>query len=480
MFAARALRLRPFVRQCPPRLIHTTDVTPTDYTVRIMAASNSGRFADCLHLAARMKSDGLVPDASIYNALMSLAARDRSWLFAWAIFDDMLLAGIQPTSATFTHLIQAQRDRPFNNLWNAIERMDQLGFKPNAPIYTSIINCLLAAARAVVILAAECGHSRLAIEIATYFEDISLRRLDDSAWVACLTSAAQNLYVDGVTKCWPIIVDDLSVIPSEGVCLAVLNTAARHGLPDLATDVLRVLKIAGIDWQEYHFAALIEAFCRNDQMKEALVTLHIMRTNGINPTGNTTAFILDSIKSDVDSLDSAWALIDDIHTSDGGLDVGALKVVIQASIFLGDLQRAVGIYKSFHDYGLAPDLATFNLLLEGCIGAQHRQLGDLLLNDMKQARVKPDEETYEKMINLCLTQDTYEDAFYYLEEMKATGHVPPQEVYEALLQKCLSAEDTRSSLVLQEMEECGYRLQDTRHKTAATAIHVNRERRERK
>jgi pentatricopeptide repeat protein len=97
--------------------------------------------------------------------------------------------------------------------------MNQLGVKLNAPIYTAIIQCLvdegnvemalrymmamkkqdvvpeLSAAQAVVILAADCGYSRLAIDIATYFENVSVRRLEDSAWIACLASSARNLYV---------------------------------------------------------------------------------------------------------------------------------------------------------------------------------------------------------------------------------------------------------------------------------------------
>jgi hypothetical protein len=79
---------------------------------------------------------------------------------------------------------------------------------------------------------------------------------------------------------------------------------------------------------------------------------------------------------------------------------------------------------------------------------------------MKRVQVKPNEETYEKMILLCLTQETYEDAFFYLEEMKAASHVPARAIYESLLAKCSSVEDARSTMVLQEMKECGYKVKD--------------------
>ena len=241
--------------------------------------------------------------------------------------------------------------------------------------------------------------------------------------------------------------------------MAVLNTAARHGVPDLATDVLRVFKLSGIAWEEYHLAALIEAFCRNNQLREALITLHIMRSNKITPLPSTSLPIIDSIK-DIESLDLAWAIIDEIFKTKSGLDIDAFKTIIRASVKLGDLQRAVGFYKSLSsDYGLLPDVTIFNTLLDGCIDAQHRQLGDLLLDDMKKSTfIKPNEVTYEKIIKLCLTQDVYEDAFFYLEEMKAAGFVPSRTVYEALVLKCRSMSDTRMDIALEEMLECGYSM----------------------
>jgi len=97
--------------------------------------------------------------------------------------------------------------------------MHDMGIKPNLSTYTAIIDGLvfqgnlemalhyifkmkreeiipeISAMQGVIILAADCGYSRIAVELATYFEDASLRRLDESVWEACLSSSAQNLYV---------------------------------------------------------------------------------------------------------------------------------------------------------------------------------------------------------------------------------------------------------------------------------------------
>lgn len=262
--------------------------------------------------------------------------------------------------------------------------------------------------------------------------------------------------MDGVNHCWKLVVQELKIMSDEGLCLSVLHTAARHGLPDLATEVLRALKVIGLPWKEQHFAPLIEAFCRGNQLKEAILTLDIMRSSDIEPTSQTAYPILDAIKHDVDAVDATWAIIDKLHEEGKSIHIIILNALIQASVLLGDLQRAIGAYKSFPDYGITPNIVTFNRLLQGCVSAKHRDLGDLLLSDLQQAKLKPDQRTYQLFISLCLTQADYEDAFFYLEEMKAAGFKPPSSVYEELVETCISAGDSRYTIALEEMQETGY------------------------
>ena len=244
--------------------------------------------------------------------------------------------------------------------------------------------------------------------------------------------------------------------PGEGTCVAVLNTAARHGIPDLATDALRVLQVIGVPWEEYHFAALIEAFTRNGQLKEAIKTLGIMRTHDIVPLPETASSITDAIK-DTGAVDATWAIIDELCDSGTEIDGSAIAALIKASVRLGDLQRAIGAYKSLADYGLRADLPIYNLLFQGCVAARHRELGNQLLDEMKTAKIAPNQETFENFIHLVLTQTDYEDAFFYLEEMKTAGFRPTFLVYETLVEKLYREHDSRAKVAAEEMLEQGYR-----------------------
>jgi pentatricopeptide repeat protein len=80
--------------------------THLNYTMQIMAAINIGNYPSCFQVAAKMKSSGISPDISTYNALMNAVAKDGHALLSWAILDDMLLVGVKPTTTTFAHLIE--------------------------------------------------------------------------------------------------------------------------------------------------------------------------------------------------------------------------------------------------------------------------------------------------------------------------------------------------------------------------------------
>lgn len=479
--------------------------------------AEDGKIINCLFACKEMKDNGVIPDIFIYNDLLKAAAKEALHNEADAIMDDMLAFGVRPDRQSFHHLIHVRIPPPFyfqnilpqlpqqqskryletDHMWYILSQMQDLKIPPNAQTLTLILEKPLMVGnleeavqflgemnlsgvvpelrpvQAIITLAAEFGHSRLALEIANMFEEASVRRLDNEVWVQCLISAAENLYVspssllirirtyyvqqaDGVSFTWPKVVNELGITPDEGLCIDVLHTAARHGLPDLGTDVLRVLKLIGASWQEHHLASMVEAFCKAGRLQEAFETLHVMRENDIAPVAETAFPIFDIIKKDIDTVDKSWQILDKSREEGKTVDITAINVIIQATVALEDMQRAVGTYKSIPDYGIKPNVETFNLLLSACITVGHRDLGDHLLGEMKNASIKPNSRTYERLIILCLTQTDYEDAFFYLEEMKGHKLLPTISIYDAIIRKCVMVGDSRYRLALEEMVQCGY------------------------
>lgn len=277
--------------------------------------------------------------------------------------------------------------------------------------------------------------------------------------------------VEGIQRCWKIVTKDFKTLLDEGICISVLNAAARHGLPQLATEALQMLQTINIPPQEHHFAAIIEAFCQTGQVKEAILVLDLMSSSGVTSSIETTKPISEHIQQDVEKIDATWHLVEQLHKEGRQLDIAAPRAVIAAAVTYGDLPRALAFYKALPEFGLSPDLQVFNFLLRGCVQAADRQMGDRLLADMKASKIKPNRDTYENTVHLCLTQPVYEDAFFYLEEMKAAGFKPPVSVYTALVDKCFCSNDTRYQIALQEMGECGYVIPPALRRRVGTGTH---------
>ncbi|EIN11634.1 hypothetical protein PUNSTDRAFT_42835 [Punctularia strigosozonata HHB-11173 SS5] len=316
----------------------------------------------------------------------------------------------------------------------------------------------LPAVEATIRLAAELGYARLAIELAEDFETKSVRRISPATWIACLESSAEALYKEGVAECWHKVVTEFHITPHEGVCLAVLHTAARHGIPALANDVLKQLTTLQVPLQEYHLAPVLEAFAAEGELKAAFGVLSMMRSIGATPTLQTTTTVQNLVAKDADAVDRAWTALEEIHAGGEPVDVVALNTVLECCSRLQDLQRAIGIYKAAKDLGVEPDVTTYNILFAACTHLKHRELGDKLLEEMRAADIQPNHDTYHRFILLCLTQHNYEDAFFYLEEMKKAGFKPPMDVYQSIIRKCVAHKDSRYNIAVEEMVECGYPL----------------------
>lgn len=257
--------------------------------------------------------------------------------------------------------------------------------------------------------------------------------------------------------CWEKIINERAVTPDEGLCMQVLHTASRHGNPPLAAGALEQLEFLGVSFDDQHLSPLLESFCASGKLKEAFQTISLYRSAGLTPSLATVSPIVHLIQRDPDAIDHAWALLNETdEAGDKRPDLLAVNCILQASVYQNDLQRAFGIYKSLPGLDVQPDALSFTLLLDGCIQARHRELGERLLKEMKEAGIQMNAEIYERIILLNLTQSSYEDAFFFLEEMKGQNFKPSYHLYDKIVQRCISAGDPRYKLALEELEQMGY------------------------
>ncbi|KAK7057242.1 Methyltransf-25 domain-containing protein [Favolaschia claudopus] len=459
-----------------------TRTTTARYNIDLANAADRGSSALCFNLAAEMKQNGFPPNTATYNTLLRSLAEGAYSSATLAVLEDMLAVGVAPNTISLNHILDAHRTDSSTLIPYILTRMQELGAFPNAATYTLLITRFtaeenfemslqylhdmkahgllpdVAAAQAVILLAANRGYPKLAVDLALSFESETVRKVEDSVWLACLQSSAAQLYAEGVSKSWYTLVKNLAVSPDEGLCTLVLHTAGRNGLPDLATDALRVLKVLDVPWMEHHLAPLFEAFCRAERYQDAFSTLTIMRQNNIEPTPQTALPILQIVTQRPQILDDLWEILSKMNEEGKTIDPSVCSTLLQASLSTQPLSRVLADYNMLKSLGVGPNAETFHIFLDGCISAGNVPYGELAFQQLKEADVPLDHDMFAKMITLHLTQDTYEGAFVHIEAMQSSGHIPAQHLYEALAIKCATVGDARYLIALDEMKEVGHRV----------------------
>ncbi|KAI9497717.1 hypothetical protein BDB00DRAFT_803770 [Zychaea mexicana] len=437
---------------------------------------------DILAIADEIKSKGLKYDLNTYNALLAAYMRARDSNGVLSTLYDMKENSVQPSLESYNTMLEAfgitgqltsqaevVEDMKQNNVALSIASYTQLlrgacttnavehaldileamkagGVAPNAACYTMVIGSCL-----------EVHDSEAAFALLKEAEETGMVAVSDPRmYLDVMRTTAYNDAYEQTEYCWHKAVNSYGMRPDEGTCLSVLRVAAKSGDAKLATDVIRQLSTSGFPYKEHYFSPLMEAFVFKKDLKSAFNVLDIMRVSGVAPTSRTTLPIRRMLYGNIEAIDEAYYLLEELVKEGRNVDVTAFNVVVEACAEAKDLQRTVATYREAKSLGVIPDVDTYNAVLESCIQTSNKGMGNVVINEMKTANIMPNVDTYTKMIALSCTQRNYEDAFTYLEEMKGYGVIPPQSCYNILTRKLAAAGDPRFHMALEEMETFGY------------------------
>ena len=284
--------------------------------------------------------------------------------------------------------------------------------------------------------------------------DLVKRRFTDgelnisgSLWYHLLDTASRALHHRATVFAYRARVESSYLNPPAGMCINILNTAARHGDTYLATSVLRTLgKRSGNPIQLHHYEALLETYIKVNDLRTALTLLTIMTAAGHPPTESSTRPIYTHLRQSPTLPAKAVSMLEDLREQDRQVPIQAVNVIMQGSISHRDLNSALNTYKTLHTIApnLQPNTATFNILFRGCAQAARKDLAMFLASEMVALKITPDALTYDRLILVCLNSEaTIDDAWQYFEEMKALSWWPRDGTYMSLVRRGCEEGDER-------------------------------------
>ncbi|CUS10284.1 unnamed protein product [Tuber aestivum] len=468
---------RPFIRHGRPAL---------GGIEKVRDLAHRGAFPEVFDEATALVESGYEPDRELYAALVYACSNFPGCLMqdlAFELVGEMKGRGIQPNSEIYHHLLKLLATSPdylkrtevlkeMKNNWQMvsedgwqwviagylmggnlelalgiIEERRGKGLVVHRSTYEHAIHRLCAV-----------GEAEEALRITKTLNDEGFWRAPAKVVHNLLVVGTKQMHLDCTMWSWFQANDHQLFNPDDGICILTLNVAARHGSAKLATDVFRVLVNRKFEFEEHHFAALLETYLVAHDLPTAFSILNIMESANVPPKPNTTRIIVNKLTQNNSprEIEAAYEILLAQRKPKNSVHIAALNTIIAAFVRISDVKSAFNVYKEIPDFDLRPNLQTFDWLLRGAAKQGRKKFAMWVVTEMQEMGIKPRGETYESLVLVCAAQEVINDAFAYLEEMKNMGFKPSAGLYKALATRCWELRDWRFEEVIEEMEKKEY------------------------
>jgi len=297
------------------------------------------------------------------------------------------------------------------------------------------------------------------LKLMRYRQDNAELEISYTLWHYILDTASRNHHHEATLYAWRKRVETGYLNPPSGMCINVLNTAARHGDFRLATDVFRVLGQRTNSLQIFHYEALFEAYLTAGDHRTALSILPLMTAANIFPTDATVRPLYLYLRQSPELPPKALHTLQQLKKADKVIPTVAINAIIEAAISTNNLTLAIDTYKILHTLSsTGPTTSTFNALFRGCSKASRKDTAMFLAAEMLALKISPDALTYDRLILVCIegkTEKDYDDVFKYFEEMKEMEWWPRRGTLVAMAKRSCEWGDERVWGLVEEMEARG-------------------------
>lgn len=437
------------IRREQPALIHY------DALIRANSDAAYGSAEVVRGLLNEMKDSGIGADSGLYHGVLQVLAIHPDYLLRTKILQEMKERWFSLSPEGWHNLVVGLlRDRQFELAMDKLEQMRSEQIRIPPWLYDIFTYQLC-----------EADELDEAFKLLRYRTEEDMQEVTPTMWYYLLDTFSAAYHYNGAKYIWKARVETVHIIPSDGMCVSVLNLAARHSDPDLATSAIQQLTARRSSLSAFHYEALLAAYAGAHDLKTAFRILNIMSKAGLEPDSSSTRPIYHYLTSSKNLPSKGWKDLQVLCEDGHSIPIAAVNVVLESTISVGHFDEAVGLYKQVHSlYECDANTETFNVLFQGCSRQRSKDLAMFLASEMTALGVKPDRLTYDRLILVCLNEEDYEDAFLYLDEMKAVGDQKGDVdgwwmrtgTATIMVRRCVLNNDDRAWLVLTELEKRGY------------------------
>lgn len=417
------------------------------YSSLILSNVNpEGSVAVMMDQIKELRDEGLELDLYACHDVLKVLAVHPDYLLQTEILDYMRARWMELTEEGWHDIVAGLlRSVQFELALDKLDHMQEVGMQIQPWLYDMAIYIFT-----------QAGELDEVLRLLKFRSELGDSAVTACMWTFILDKAGELLHYDLISHVWKRRVKDGYLNPSSGICLNVLNAAARNANTELAIDVFRVLEERNSFLDHQHYEMLIEAYINAEDFTNALTILYVMQESYVFPDENTIRPIVTYMQQDPARPQQGFDILKTAHKMRKKIPAAAMNACIEGALSHGNLDLAIEFYKTMHVICVhGADTATFNLLLKGCYSAARKDLAMSLAQEMVSMKVQPDYLSYDRILLVCLRVDDYEDAMRYYDEMRGQGFTPRKGTLVTLVKTLAKAGDPRTAQVLDDIEKMG-------------------------
>ena len=193
------------------------------------------------------------------------------------------------------------------------------------------------------------------------------------------------------------------------------------------------MKQAGITPTIWTYGALVNAYCRSNQLQKGIDLVGKLHRDGPKPNHVINTTLINGCLAAGDTR-KAWAMYEVSVANYGPPDEVMLNTMIHTAAMNGQVERAMNLFNEMEIRKIIPTEVTFTSLINAC-----SKRGDcfqkvfLLAEQMEAHGYKPNTYTYAAILHACARQGELLKAHAILKKMKDEKIKPTTIIYNTML-----------------------------------------------
>ncbi|PRQ30281.1 putative tetratricopeptide-like helical domain-containing protein [Rosa chinensis] len=368
------------------------------YTIIISGLCKAKRAHDAHRLVDTMKETGCTPDVITYHALLDgyckLGRLDEAYALVRLLERDGYVLGVEGYSSLILGLFRARRFDEAHELYGKL--IDE-GIELDVILCTILIKGLADAGRVTDALNFLSEMSKKGLVPDAYCYNAVIKGFCDLGFL----DEARSLHLE---------ISKQDCFPNACTYTILICGMCRNGLIGEAAQIFNEMEKLGCVPSVVTFNALIDGLCKASKLEDAQLLFYKMEI------GKKPSLFLRLSQGSDRVIDSASLQKKVEQLCESGLILQAYKLLMQLA-----------------SSGVAPDVITYNTLINGFCKNGNIDGAFKLFKDMQLKGIAPDSVTYGTLIDGLQRVEREEDAFVVFNQMVKNGCTPSSEVYKSLM-----------------------------------------------